>query len=409
VAEPTFGVAPVIVQFTDLTPGSPDGWAWDFQNDGLVDDTAQNPTFEYQHAGIYSVSLRAYLAGELVAYTFAQDLVEVVDGNNVFIQPLEILSAGVSPVPVSYLGFDSLGAISLYFDYDDTKLSYTGIETFVPGEFFSGGIVGDKISVQWFDETGGSDPIIPGVDPDTLFAILFTNELAAGTTQVTFDEAMCALGDKIGNPITDVVWWDENPFGTVIINIGAVVSGRVGYYSLDGPVPGAQLSMGPPNPDVVTDSQGNYSFEPYPYGDYVLHIDKSDDLGGINSLDAIKVVRHSTGQELLNNYYSELAANVNGDAFINALDAIKIVRAAVELEPLTSGDWLFNPASVPINDLNQDRIQNFVSVRMGAAGSCPRRRCIEKPGRSGVVCGVGETRCWHNNGINSGHNDLRRY
>ena len=83
------------------------------------------------------------------------------------------------------------------------------------------------------------------------------------------------------------------------------------YYWLDKPIPGALLSMGPPNPDVMTDSSGQYEFEQYPPGDYVLHIGKTDDRGGINSLDAIKVVRHSIGVEPFDDPYKEVAANVN--------------------------------------------------------------------------------------------------
>ena len=282
-----------------------------------------------------------------------------------FVQPAEIVTADPSPVHVTFSGQDSLGAISLYFDFDDTKLNYAGLETYVPGEVFSGGAVGEKISVQWFDETGGLDPIVPGVDPDTLFAIMFTNEVSADSTAVTFDEALCVLGDRTGNTIDEVSWVDEHPYGTVRISIGATVSGDVSYYWGSGPVPDAVLSMGPPNPDVVTDATGHYELERYPYGSYTLSIDKTDDLGGINSLDAIKVIRHSTGVEPLGNSYKEQAANVNGDAHINALDAIKIVRAAVGLEALSSGDWSFDPSSYSFAPLTSDQTADFTAVRMG--------------------------------------------
>jgi hypothetical protein len=364
-AEPTFGVAPLSVQFTDLTPGAPTRWEWDFENDGAVDDTVQHPVFEYSAPGSYSVSLRVYEGDDFLAGLVREDYVRVLGDNNMIVRPTEIVSSDPTPIPVEFAGMDSLGAISLFFEYDGTKIAYSGLETYVPGEFFSGGIVGDKISVQWFDETGGSDPIVPGVDPDTLFAILVTNVVSADSTQVQFDDAQCLLGDAVGNPIPDVQWVDEYPFGMIRINIGAVVSGRVGYYHEDDPVPGALLSMGPPNPDVVSDAQGAYEFERYPYGSYTLTIEKSEDLGGINSLDAIKVIRHSTGVEPFDDPYEEQAANVNGDGFINALDAIKIVRAAVGLEALPSGDWVFAPESYSFTPLTADETADFVAVRMG--------------------------------------------
>nr|NQU91246.1 PKD domain-containing protein [Bacteroidota bacterium] len=56
-ADPTSGVAPLTVQFTDLSEGNPTSWQWDFDNDGNIDSEEQNPEWTYHIAGIYSVSL----------------------------------------------------------------------------------------------------------------------------------------------------------------------------------------------------------------------------------------------------------------------------------------------------------------------------------------------------------------
>ncbi len=60
-ASPTSGAAALTVNFTDLTftsdPGGVTSWAWDFQNDGIVDSTVQNPSFTYLVPGTYSVTL----------------------------------------------------------------------------------------------------------------------------------------------------------------------------------------------------------------------------------------------------------------------------------------------------------------------------------------------------------------
>ncbi|WFN34534.1 right-handed parallel beta-helix repeat-containing protein [Methanogenium sp. S4BF] len=55
----TSGDAPLSVQFTDLSTGTPTSWAWDFENDGVIDSTEQNPTHIYTAAGIYTVNLTA--------------------------------------------------------------------------------------------------------------------------------------------------------------------------------------------------------------------------------------------------------------------------------------------------------------------------------------------------------------
>ena len=57
IADIISGSAPLTVNFTDLSTGSPTSWQWDFENDGTVDLTGQNPVWIYQLSGIYSVKL----------------------------------------------------------------------------------------------------------------------------------------------------------------------------------------------------------------------------------------------------------------------------------------------------------------------------------------------------------------
>ncbi|MDK2974301.1 MAG: hypothetical protein PWP08_672 [Methanofollis sp.] len=56
-AAPTSGEAPLAVNFTDLSTGSPTSWAWDFDNDGIIDSIEQNPTYTYPVSGTYTVNL----------------------------------------------------------------------------------------------------------------------------------------------------------------------------------------------------------------------------------------------------------------------------------------------------------------------------------------------------------------
>jgi PKD repeat protein len=59
----TSGDAPLTVQFQDLSAKMEDttntSWAWDFQNDGTIDSTEQNPLFTYTTNGSYTVKLTA--------------------------------------------------------------------------------------------------------------------------------------------------------------------------------------------------------------------------------------------------------------------------------------------------------------------------------------------------------------
>ncbi|MEN6611015.1 MAG: PKD domain-containing protein [Methanoregulaceae archaeon] len=57
-ANRTEGVPPFTVRFQDTTTDSNvTGWAWDFNNDGIIDSTEQNPTCVYRQYGNYTVNL----------------------------------------------------------------------------------------------------------------------------------------------------------------------------------------------------------------------------------------------------------------------------------------------------------------------------------------------------------------
>jgi len=56
-ATPTSGDAPLTVNFTDASTGTVSSYFWDFDNDGTVDSTEQNPSYTYASAGTYSVNL----------------------------------------------------------------------------------------------------------------------------------------------------------------------------------------------------------------------------------------------------------------------------------------------------------------------------------------------------------------
>jgi PKD repeat protein len=58
-ADPTRGVAPLTVQFTDLSENEPTAWVWDFEEDGTTDSQSRNPLHLYGAPGLYSVRLTA--------------------------------------------------------------------------------------------------------------------------------------------------------------------------------------------------------------------------------------------------------------------------------------------------------------------------------------------------------------
>jgi PKD repeat protein len=59
-ANPATGAAPLTVTFNNTTTGStPMTWAWDFNEDDIIDSTVQHPTVVFNTAGTYTVELTA--------------------------------------------------------------------------------------------------------------------------------------------------------------------------------------------------------------------------------------------------------------------------------------------------------------------------------------------------------------
>ncbi|AKB30309.1 cell surface protein [Methanosarcina siciliae T4/M] len=116
----TSGYAPLTVQFTDQSTYSPTSWAWDFDNDGSIDNTEQNPSFTYTTSGNYSVNLTVTNA--------AGSDSEVKDAYIVVSEPLPEApvanftatpTSGNAPLTVNFTDA-STGTISSYaWDFDN--------------------------------------------------------------------------------------------------------------------------------------------------------------------------------------------------------------------------------------------------------------------------------------------------
>lgn len=65
-------IAPATVQFTDVSFGEPSQWVWDFDSDGVIDSTVQNPSHTFNTPGKYSITLS-------IDSPFGQDTRTVVD------------------------------------------------------------------------------------------------------------------------------------------------------------------------------------------------------------------------------------------------------------------------------------------------------------------------------------------
>lgn len=83
---PTKGLKPLVVNFSDnsvtANGRSIVSWAWDFNNDGVIDSTLQNPTFTYHDVGKYTVSLTVVDSMGNTDTVIKADYVEVKAGTD---------------------------------------------------------------------------------------------------------------------------------------------------------------------------------------------------------------------------------------------------------------------------------------------------------------------------------------
>lgn len=91
-ATPFFGLPPLVVQFAGSATFPVTSWNWDFENDGVIDATAQNPSFTYTSAGTYMV--------RLVVTTTTAPFTRVLVRPAVFVGPSGLLDPALNMVPI---------------------------------------------------------------------------------------------------------------------------------------------------------------------------------------------------------------------------------------------------------------------------------------------------------------------
>ena len=120
-ADPTSGVAPLTVNFFDQsTSGCPIiFWSWDFDNDGTTDSNEMNPTYTYQQAGTYTVSLTVIDEAASVDTEIKEDFITVTTtgAEDNIIAPVEDNLQQNYPNPFFAKGVSS--------ESSSTKISYS--------------------------------------------------------------------------------------------------------------------------------------------------------------------------------------------------------------------------------------------------------------------------------------------
>jgi len=180
----TSGVAPLTVQFIDTSSGTaPFSYAWDFDSNGAVDSTLQNPSYVYDTAGTYTVTLTVTNDG-------GSDEVVMTDYITVTATPVPPVAAftadvtsGTAPLTVLFTDQSTGAPTGWAWDFDndgtvdsdqqnpshvyDTAGTYTVTLTVTNDGGSDEVVMTDYITV---DERLVAVPEITSLDPDSISA-----------------------------------------------------------------------------------------------------------------------------------------------------------------------------------------------------------------------------------------------
>ena len=226
-------------------------------------------------------------------------------------------------------------------------------------------------------------------DPCDTYFNLFMDPLFVDPANLDFHLTESSPCIDAGNP--DPIYYD--PDGTVA-DIGAFyfdqgyatfdISGNIGYYSDDSPIPNADVDItGDDTFSATTNTTGDYLFNSIPGGNYISTPSKSDDLGGLSGTDASRIARFAAGLFTLD-CLEMIAGDVSMNGYISGTDASRVARYAAGLLAYlnTSGiNWVFTPEPIPdcdtwppivyentreYNPLASDLTdEDFIGIRLG--------------------------------------------
>ncbi|MBC8525605.1 MAG: agmatine deiminase family protein [Candidatus Cloacimonetes bacterium] len=192
-------------------------------------------------------------------------------------------------------------------------------------------------------------------------------------TSLVFTQA-----DVNENPVTA----NDGYFTAIPCNFD--ISGNIGYFSDDAPIPNVTLELTGNNTySTTTDESGDYFLNDIPGGNYISTPSKTDDLGGLSGTDASRIARYAAGLYSFN-CLQMIAADVSMNGYISGMDASRVARYIAGLiTELNSNDinWVFTPEPIPecedwppivyentreYSPLESDLIdENFIGIRLG--------------------------------------------
>lgn len=123
IADPTSGMVPLQVQFTDKSLNNPTSWLWDFGDGANATSTEQNPSHVYKVAGTYSVTLTA----TNVAGSDTISKPQLINAQPSVLKPIADFMAdptsGYAPLQVTFTDLSKNDPTAWRWEFGDTTTS----------------------------------------------------------------------------------------------------------------------------------------------------------------------------------------------------------------------------------------------------------------------------------------------
>ncbi len=278
------------------------------------------------------------------------------------IAPHLTICPGNFTVPILVTHFLGVASASLTLNYNDSLLTYQGYQNLDAGLYqgvvLVNGAAG-KVQLAWYS----LNPI--SIDSGILVAFKFYG--LSGSSALHWDLQVQGACQYTG--------YDELNIKSIFVD-GAVSFGQCGningHVSYDNSLSTA-LSNTYVNASVAgtllrkdtTDSQGFYQFTGLNNGFYTLNASTPKAWGGVNSIDALTIMKYFTGVVSLSGM-KLLAADVNASGYVNTVDAQQIARRFVNIiSSFSAGEWLFSHDTTTI--ANNNHVIHLKGICVGDA------------------------------------------
>ena len=183
-ATPLTGSAPLSVQFTDQSTGNPTSYAWDFNNDGIVDSTQKNPSYIYNTPGTYTVKLtvtgsegsKSLTRTNYITVTSPRPDLAIAN----FQTPTTAKVRTTYPITVTVTnnGPGDAGSFLVYLMENNRRVGSLTVTSLKAGQSID-------VVINWIPSTRGSRSLQARVDPTNLITESNENNNLSPIKQVT--------------------------------------------------------------------------------------------------------------------------------------------------------------------------------------------------------------------------------